>query len=101
MGDKEEMEKVLMNHPLTNKMIEKILGEDFTDEIYETGHIAWLDEGYGEWIMGGMRAAYDLGRKKAKKQDKAYIRQSYKQGYNDAKKEIKSVLSQTRELEEL
>ena len=90
-----------MNHPLTNKMIKKILGEDFTDEIYEEGHIAWIDEDYAEWITGGMRDAYDLGWKKAKKQDKAYIRQSYKQGYNDAKKEIKSVLSHMRELEEL
>ena len=40
-------------HPLTDEMIEKILGEDYTDEIYETGHISWIDEGYGKWIMDG------------------------------------------------
>ena len=71
-----------MNHPLTDEMIGEIFDRHSTAQ--ET-----------------LRAIYDLGWKNAKDQDKAYIRQSYKQGYNDAKKEIKSVLSHMRELEEL
>ena len=82
----------IKKHPLTDEMIREMLEEDFSEN---------YDEGYVAWVTGGMRAAYDLAWKNAKDQDKVYIRQSYNQGYNDAKKEINCVLSQTRELEEL
>ena len=73
-------------HPLTDEMCEEI------------------QERFGalpdHWYYDAMRAAYDLAWKNAKEQDKVYIGQSYNQGYNDAKKEINCVLSQTRELED-
>ena len=74
-------------HPLTDEMIEDILFNRYWWEI--------------EPCQDALRDAYDLAWKNAKDQDKAYIRQSYNQGYNDAKKEIKSVLSHMKQLEEL
>ena len=78
-----------MNHPLTDDICDALWDEH--GEYY-----ALYEE-----VRLTCRAAYDLGWKKAKKQDKAYIRQSYNQGYNDAKKEINGVLSHMRQLEEL
>ena len=79
----------MTNHPLTDDICDALWDEH--GEYY-----ALYEE-----VRLTCRAAYDLGWKNAKDQDKAYIRQAYKQGYNDAKKEVKDVLSHTRELEEL
>ena len=83
-------------HPLTDEMLEAI-HKDYQEAINECDTLICLKIEFDK----ALRAAYDLAWKNAKDQDEVYIRQSYNQGYNDAKKEINCVLSQTRELEEL